>query len=129
MVRNESRILRRCVKSVSCCERVLVVDTGSHDDTVEIAESLGCWVRRHEWKDFGHNRTLAFKEAQKLAPCCGAEWILALDADHRLVCDRDRLAAVLRRSSDAGLTLMQKHGDLESTCGSCARRRNGRARA
>ena len=113
MVRNESRILRRCVESLSCCERVLVVDTGSTDDTVELAESLGCYVRRHEWKDFGHNRTLSFREAQALAPCCGAEWVLALDADHRLVCDRERLAAVLRRSTDAGLTLMQKHGDLE----------------
>ena len=73
MVRNESRIIERCIQSLgNCCERVLVVDTGSTDETTSIAERWGCSIRRHEWKDFGHNRSLSFKEAVDLAPCCRA---------------------------------------------------------
>ena len=71
MVRNESRILERCIRSLGdCCDRILVVDTGSTDDTVEIAKRWGCAVRQHEWVNFGHNRSRSFAEARDLAPCC-----------------------------------------------------------
>ena len=108
MVRNEARILRRCVESLGVCDRILVVDTGSTDDTVEIAEELGCSVRRHVWRDFGHNRSLSFKEAMG-----AGEWALAIDADMRLVCDGERLRRFLEESTEAGHTLLQKNGELE----------------
>ena len=62
MVRNESKILARCVESLAPCDQVLVVDTGSDDDTVAIAKKLGCLVAEHQWRDFGHNRSLCFKD-------------------------------------------------------------------
>jgi len=114
MVRNESRILERCILSLGCCDRILVVDTGSTDDTVQIAERWGCAVRRHEWVNFGHNRSRSFAEAQALAPCCReAEWALVIDADMRLVADADKLRRFLERSDHAGLTVLQKAGTLE----------------
>ena len=114
MVRNESRIIERAIKSLGCCERVLVVDTGSTDNTVEIAEKWGCSIRHHAWKDFGHNRSLSFKEAVELTPCCrSAEWALAMDADMKFVCDAPRLQQFLDRSTDAGHTIVQKNGNLE----------------
>ena len=64
MVRNEAKILRRSVDSArEACDSILVVDTGSADETVELARELGCAVTEHVWKDFGHNRSLSFKEA------------------------------------------------------------------
>ena len=115
MVRNESKILRRCLETLGrVCDRILVVDTGSDDNTIEIAESFGCTIRRHEWKNFGHNRSLTFKEAVRLAPCVrDAEWCICIDADMKLVCDPEKLRDFLERSTDAGLTLLQKNGDLE----------------
>ena len=115
MVRNESRILERCIRSLGdCCDRILVVDTGSTDDTVEIAKRWGCAVRQHEWVNFGHNRSRSFAEARDLAPCCReAEWALVIDADMRLVADRNKLEHFLERSQHAGLTLIQKAGTLE----------------
>jgi len=108
MVRNESKILRRCVESLGCCDRIIVVDTGSTDNTVEIAEELGCSVRHHVWRDFGHNRSLSFKEAVG-----EAEWALVIDADMRLVCDGEKLRQFLAASTEAGHTIMQKQGELE----------------
>ena len=51
MVRNESKILARCVESLAPCDQILVVDTGSDDDTVAIAKKLGCLVAEHQWRD------------------------------------------------------------------------------
>ena len=110
MVRNESSILRRCVKSLDNMDvNILVVDTGSSDDTVAIAESLGCVVRHNIWRDFGHNRSLSFKEAQGL----GHEWALVIDADMKLVCDFPKLRDFLKNSSEAGHTMLQVNGSLE----------------
>jgi glycosyltransferase involved in cell wall biosynthesis len=93
---------------------VLVVDTGRTDDTVQIAEELGCTIRQHEWKNFGDNRTRSFQEAVSLAPCIrDAEWALVIDADMKLVCDADRLLDFLDKSTDAGLTMLQEQGTLE----------------
>ena len=107
MVRNESKILARCVESLAPCDQVLVVDTGSDDDTVAIAKKLGCLVAEHQWRDFGHNRSLCFKEAQGLA-----KWCLVIDADMRLV-GGEGLRDFLENSSEAGHTILQKAGDLE----------------
>ena len=112
MVRNEAKILRRSVESArEACETILVVDTGSTDETVEIARELGCAVAEHVWKDFGHNRSLSFKEAQKASP--PNVWALVIDADMKLVCDAPKLRELLSKSTDAGLTMLQVNGSLE----------------
>ena len=110
MVRNEGRILRRCIDALKdIADTILVVDTGSTDDTIAVAENLGCVVRQHVWQDFGHNRSLSFKEAANFAP----GWALVVDADMKLVVDAPRLRALLAESTDAGLTILQVNGSLE----------------
>jgi glycosyltransferase involved in cell wall biosynthesis len=70
MVRNEEKILRRCLEAVeNVVDCFCVCDTGSNDRTVEIAEEFlktrsGC-LTTEPWKNFGHNRTLSFQNAQK----------------------------------------------------------------
>lgn len=67
MVKNESRILRRCLEAGSRhADAVIVCDTGSTDNTVEIAQGFTerpLKVVQHEWRNFGHNRTLSFQAA------------------------------------------------------------------
>ena len=110
MVRNEGRILKRCVESLKAvADTILVVDTGSTDDTVAQARELGCAVREHEWKDFGHNRTRSFHEALAYGP----GWALVVDADMKLVVDAPKLRELLKDCKDAGLTMMQKQSPLE----------------
>lgn len=70
MVKNESRILLRCLNSVKdIADAYVISDTGSSDNTCELAQEFlktneGCLVTS-EWKNFGHNRTLSFQAAQK----------------------------------------------------------------
>ena len=110
MVRNEGHILERCVESLrGLADLFFVVDTGSDDDTVDKARAMGCVVREHPWKDFGHNRTLSFQEAFGYGP----GWALVIDAAMKLVVDAPRLRELLEDCGDAGLTMVQKHGNLE----------------
>jgi glycosyltransferase involved in cell wall biosynthesis len=65
MIRNESRILERCLKAVEgVVDAYCIHDTGSTDNTCEIAKK---WLETHpgcltmsEWKNFGYNRTQSF---------------------------------------------------------------------
>jgi glycosyltransferase involved in cell wall biosynthesis len=69
MVKNEGRILERCLKSVeSLVDAFCICDTGSTDATCEIAKTFlethrGC-LTTTEWKHFGHNRTISFQAAR-----------------------------------------------------------------
>lgn len=82
------RVLGDCQK---VCDELVVVDTGSSDETVEIAESFGARVVHHEWADdFAAARNAAFD-------ACLGDWILWLDADDRLPgVVQDRLQFVWR---------------------------------
>ena len=88
IVRDEAHIIRRCIESVKpYIDHWVVCDTGSVDDTCVVARAaladLPGHVAHHVWRDFGHNRTLALREAMK-EKC---DYILVIDADEVLVVD------------------------------------------
>jgi glycosyltransferase involved in cell wall biosynthesis len=80
IARNEEKLLPDCLKSVqSCADEIIVVDTGSNDKTIEIAENFGCKVIKIEWNDdFSFARNIGLDAAKY--PC-----ILIIDADERLL--------------------------------------------
>jgi tetratricopeptide (TPR) repeat protein len=80
IVRDEAIMLPRCLKSVQgLVHEMIVVDTGSIDRTVEIAQQFGAAVYRHPWKDdFADARNASLRHAQ-------GDWILVLDADETLM--------------------------------------------
>lgn len=79
IVKNEATSLPRCLGSVkNLVEEMVVLDTGSTDKTVEIAEELGAKVYHFQWcDDFAVARNEALKYVQ-------GEWVLVLDADEVL---------------------------------------------
>ena len=70
MIKNESKILKRCLEAVeNIVDCFCILDTGSTDNTVEIANEFlktrtGC-LTVEQWRDFGYNRTISFQNAQK----------------------------------------------------------------
>jgi glycosyltransferase involved in cell wall biosynthesis len=79
IVKNEADKLPRCLSSVQgIVNETIVVDTGSTDQTTEIAQSFGAQVYHYLWNN---NFSAARNESLKYAE---GEWILVLDADEVL---------------------------------------------
>lgn len=80
IVKNEAANLDRCLASVaSVVNELVLVDTGSEDDTAKIAESYGAKVSAFEWvNDFAAARNFSLAQVN-------SDWILSLDADEELV--------------------------------------------
>ena len=87
---NDEHTVAWSVSSVQWADEIVVVDTGSTDRTVEIAEQLGARVVRSvRFTGFGEVRNRAAAE-------CRHEWILSLDADERCPpAARDEIKALL----------------------------------
>jgi len=93
IAKDEEEFIDDCLKSVKgVVDEIVVVDTGSKDRTVEIAESHGAVVHRSKWTG---SYSDARNESLAHAKC---DWILVLDADERL--DRDSKKAILRAVSN-----------------------------
>lgn len=91
--RNESRMIARVVKAaLQAADEVIVVDSGSDDDTVALAEAAGARVVHQDW--LGGGRQKRFAEDQ-----CRHDWLLDLDADEVLT---PALAAEVRMLFAAG---------------------------
>jgi glycosyltransferase involved in cell wall biosynthesis len=80
IVKDEEEMLPRCLEAIhDVVDEMIIVDTGSTDRTVEIAESYGATVLHHEWTgDFSEARNISLDAAT-------GDWFLYLDADEVLV--------------------------------------------
>ncbi len=79
IVKNEEKNLSACLDSVQdVANEILILDTGSTDNTVSIAKNSGAIVRHFKWcDDFSAARNESIKHAR-------GEWILWLDGDEQL---------------------------------------------
>jgi glycosyltransferase involved in cell wall biosynthesis len=76
IVKNEEKVLRRCLESVKdLVDEIIIVDTGSTDQTKAIASEYTSFIYDYEWiKDFSAARNESIRKAT-------TKWILCLDAD------------------------------------------------
>jgi len=79
IVKDEEDMLPGALESIApYVDEIIVVDTGSTDNTVEIAKSFGAKIYIHPWqKNFSLHRNQSLGYA-------GGEWIVYIDADERL---------------------------------------------
>ena len=79
IVKNESKVLDRCLKSISdLVDEIIIVDTGSNDNTKEIASKYTDLIYDYKWHDdFAAARNFAFSKATK-------DYIYTADADEVL---------------------------------------------
>ncbi len=71
---NDAEYLERCIVAASFCSEYVVVDSGSTDGTIEVAEKYGARVFHRNWNGYGEQKNFACEQASR-------PWILCVDQD------------------------------------------------
>lgn len=75
--KNEEINITECIQSASFADEVIVLDSGSTDDTVSLAKAAGAKVIETDWPGYGIQKNRAIEASS-------GEWIFSLDADERI---------------------------------------------
>ncbi|WP_411752023.1 glycosyltransferase family 2 protein [Serratia sp. (in: enterobacteria)] len=95
IAKNEAELLSECLQSVAWADEIIVLDSGSSDGSVALAESLGAKVFTHtDWRGFG-------KQRQKAQSYATQDYVLMIDADERVTPElRHSIEQVLANADD-----------------------------
>ncbi|MDQ9129225.1 glycosyltransferase family 2 protein [Serratia fonticola] len=95
IAKNEAELLSECLQSVAWADEIIVLDSGSSDGSVALAESLGAKVFTHtDWQGFG-------KQRQKAQSYATQDYVLMIDADERVTPElRHAIEQVLANADD-----------------------------
>ena len=74
---NAAAQLEACLESLSFCDEILIVDSGSTDGSVELAQRHGARVIPSAWRGYGAQKQFAVEQASH-------DWVLCIDADERV---------------------------------------------
>lgn len=74
ITRNEENKIRRCIDSLGFCDEIIVVDSGSEDNTTNVATEAGAQVISQAWLGYGPQKQFAIEHAAH-------NWVLCIDAD------------------------------------------------
>ncbi len=89
ITRNAALQLPACLRALEFCDEVLVIDSGSTDDTAAVAQRFAARVIQTRWRGFGPQKQFAVEQASH-------DWVLCIDADERVSgLLRDAILAVL----------------------------------
>lgn len=77
IAKNEEASIRRCLESVSWADEIIVLDSGSEDDTMNIAKEYTDQVYSTDWQGYGIQK-------QRALNYCTRDWVLNLDADESI---------------------------------------------
>ncbi|MFZ5942994.1 MAG: tetratricopeptide repeat-containing glycosyltransferase family 2 protein [Bacillota bacterium] len=108
ITKDEEKHIFRCLKSIrNLAEEIIMVDTGSTDNTLNIAKDFKCRVFQIDWQDdFSAARNFALEQAQ-------GQWILMIDADEELVKEDKKILHDFLKDSKAEGYFVQIINKLE----------------
>lgn len=106
---NEACNISECLSSVSWTDDVVVLDSGSDDQTVELARALGARVVHRAFDNYAAQRNFGLRDINYRHP-----WILILDADERVTDDlkTEMLQTVKDAPTDVTLFRMRRRDHL-----------------
>ena len=97
---NEEANLPRTLESVRWADEIIVVDSGSKDRTIEIAQSFGARTSHHPFGGHGEQKNVALD-------LCTCDWIFLLDADEVLT---PELQLEVRHAFEEGKVILHVGG-------------------
>ena len=107
ITKNESAHIGSCLQSVSWADEIIILDSGSDDDTVEKCRQYTDNIFITDWPGFGIQKQRALDKAK-------GEWVLSIDADEVVTTE-------LRKEIEKALRQEQFHGydipRLSTYCG------------
>ncbi len=74
ITKNSEKTIKKCILSALFADEIVVIDSGSKDNTAQICKNMGCKVIKKEWMGFG-------KQKQFAVNSCKNDWIFVLDSD------------------------------------------------
>lgn len=104
IVKNEARVLARCLDSISdLVDEIIIVDTGSTDETKTIASAFSCQIYDFKWiDDFSAARNFAFSK-------CSCDYIYSADADEVLSEENREKFRLLKENLDPEIEIVQMY--------------------
>lgn len=109
ITKNEQAHIRACLESVAWADEIIVVDSGSTDETTNICKELGAQVHVHDWAGFGAQKNRALNYATH-------DWVFSIDADERVTTElRAAIEAVLQK--ETGTCAAYRISRRSSYCG------------
>lgn len=103
IVKNEAKNLAKSIKSLKTqVNEIVVVDTGSTDNTIAVARKLGAKVYSFPWQDdFSQTRNFALSKAK-------GDWLVLLDADEYFTANTaGNIRKIIRQAQQADALLIQ----------------------
>jgi glycosyltransferase involved in cell wall biosynthesis len=112
IVKNESSCLEKCLKSLKGFDEIVVVDTGSTDNTYGIARN---WADR-VYTDYQWNDNFAEARNHVLSKVTG-DWVLSIDADEELITEAEHIKSVISQAEEQGFKAIDiiqegRNGDI-----------------
>ncbi len=96
--KNEEGNIRRCLESVTWCDEIVVVDSGSSDSTIEICKEFTSSIYSRAWEGYGPQKNFALSK-------CHSEWVLNLDADEEVSEElRDSIVQIIGDQSNGEIS-------------------------
>jgi len=118
ITKNEEKHIKDCIESVLWTDEIIILDSGSTDNTLKICKQYTPKVKLFEtdWQGFGKQKTRALEQTT-------SEWILSIDADERVTPElKEEILQTLKQPSfEAYKIPMQNHflrKPLKFCCGS-----------
>lgn len=104
ITKNEQEQIARCLSSVvGLADEIIVVDSGSKDKTLEIAEEFGAKIYKRVFDDFSSQRNFAISKAT-------SKWVLSLDADEEIPKElAEEIREAINESSFDGYLIPRKN--------------------
>ena len=106
LTKNEERNIERCIKSISFCSEIIVIDDYSNDKTLDIAKRNRAKVIKHHLNNnFSSQRNYGITKAK-------GEWVLFIDADEVVPTDLKKEILSATKSNDNTLGFYIKRKDF-----------------